>query len=161
MHLTLYNFSKNPLQCVVEWFLTTTTSFYGEDLHLPVMFGVFCWNYSVGGLVMLYMKPQWVSRSQFPYTLFCVLLILVQGMCVLCYLVDVWQGNESLFLRDVSAWSIGFVHSFVRLSCTMIRLPTPLHAVLLCSTLSHISHHHPHPLIHLIIIVYSTTFLSS
>jgi hypothetical protein len=89
MHLTLYNFSKNPLQCVVEWFLTTTTSFYGEDLHLPVMFGVFCWNYSVGGLVMLYTKPKWVAQSQFPYTLFCVLLILVQGMLSnLCFTVD-------------------------------------------------------------------------
>jgi hypothetical protein len=49
------------------------------------MFGVFCWNYSVGGLVMLYIKPQWVSQSQFPYTLFCVLLILVQGMLSMFY----------------------------------------------------------------------------
>lgn len=83
MHLTLHNcFSKNPLQCLMEWCFTTTTSFYGYDedeLHLPVLFGVFCWNYSVGGLVMLYTKPTWVKRSQFPYTLFCVLLILIQA----------------------------------------------------------------------------------
>jgi hypothetical protein len=38
---------------------------------------------------MLYTKPKWVAQSQFPYTLFCVLLILVQGMLSnLCFTVD-------------------------------------------------------------------------
>ena len=120
MHLTLHNFSKNPLQCVVEWFLTTTTSFYGEDLHLPVMFGVFCWSYSVGGLVMLYTKPKWVAQSQFPYTLFCVLLILVQGMLYVAYVLGMLyvayvlgMTREGVSVATRTWYVVGRIHSFI------------------------------------------------
>ena len=66
--------------CTKQWLLKSSTSFYGYDnFSLPWYFGLFCFNFSIGGIVMLMLKPKWVEESMFPYETFAYLLIFIQG----------------------------------------------------------------------------------
>lgn len=77
MHLTLDHCYDAPFNCLWAWCLKTTTAFLDdEELNLPWYFGVFCWNYVIGGLVIMYTKP---SSTRFPFTVFALALIFIQG----------------------------------------------------------------------------------
>lgn len=80
MHLTVEQCREDAAACVRTWLFKSTTAFYQHgDWHLPAYFGIFCCNYAVAGVVLLLTKPEWVSKSRFPYTCFALVLIFVQG----------------------------------------------------------------------------------
>lgn len=67
-------------ECTKDWLLKSTTSFYGyEGFSLPWYFGLFCLNFSLGGIVMLLLRPKWAKTSKFPYYADALILIFVQG----------------------------------------------------------------------------------
>lgn len=75
-------FDQEVRECVNKWFWKTKTEFYqNENLVLSPTFGALCWSYSLGGIVMLAIKPRskWSQYSNFPYITYALLLTFVQG----------------------------------------------------------------------------------
>ena len=124
MHLTLENCwhgtttssTLSPLYiiCIQKWLFRTQTIFHlYPNFHLPIYFGVSCWNYVVAGIVLIWTAPPaWLVRLQqpssssssslveepskhrrkpFPYYTFIFFLIFIQckcGRCVYACVVD-------------------------------------------------------------------------
>jgi len=85
-----------PLQpSFMEWLLKTRMSFYGHDLALPWWFGGGCWNFALGGLIMMWTtEPQWMAKTRFPWKTVACLLIFVQSP--LSFLADyVYMEKDS------------------------------------------------------------------
>lgn len=71
----------------------STTEFYGKDMNLSIWFGLFCFNYSLAGIMMLLTKPKWTQKCRwFPYTSFALVLVFVQGP--LSFLADYMHLTE-------------------------------------------------------------------
>ena len=73
-------------ECVQSWMFKSTTSFYNhkemeERLAGHPWFGLLCWTFSVGGLIMLLVPPKCVrdGRVNFPYYSFALYLLFIQG----------------------------------------------------------------------------------
>ena len=90
MHLSecidLFSESKSidseVTECLSRWAFKSRTEFYEcDDLVLNPFFGALCWSYSLGGIFMLLIrsKSKWVTRSNFPYTPYALLMTFVQG----------------------------------------------------------------------------------
>lgn len=80
-------------ECFASWGFKRTTAFYqSSDLILPWYFGALCFSFSIGGVVMMLIKPKWTRKSRFPYTLFSILLLFVQGP--LSFLADYQNMTE-------------------------------------------------------------------
>ena len=62
-----------------QWLFKTRMTFYGMDLELPWWFGLSSWHYAIYGAVLLLVEPQWVRKSFFPYRVFALQMILLQG----------------------------------------------------------------------------------
>jgi hypothetical protein len=89
MHLTIeqcWNGHHNH-DCIIQWMFRTRTIFHQyPNFHLPIYFGISCWNYVFAGIVLIYTAPppwfvlmqQQKWRYQFPYYSFIALLIFVQ-----------------------------------------------------------------------------------
>lgn len=66
--------------CLSGWILKSHTNFLdSKELHLPWHFGLLCWSFLLGGLVMLLTEPEWTRRSRFPYRTVAYALIWVQA----------------------------------------------------------------------------------
>jgi predicted membrane channel-forming protein YqfA (hemolysin III family) len=69
------------MNALTGWLFKTRTSFYQDDsLLLPWWYGVCCWNFALGGALMLWMEPTWTDRHKtFPYRTMAYLLMGVQS----------------------------------------------------------------------------------
>mmetsp|Transcript_29861 Transcript_29861/g.68511 ORF Transcript_29861/g.68511 Transcript_29861/m.68511 type:complete len:262 (-) Transcript_29861:317-1102(-) len=84
--------------CISGWLLKSTTEFYNHPgLNLPIWFGVNCFSYSFGGIMIFFVLPdKFWQRTRFPYRTFAYLLIFVQGP--LSFMADyVHMTNDSIF----------------------------------------------------------------
>ena len=111
MHLTMEqcwnNNGNQSYDCIFQWMFRTRTIFHQyPNFHLPIYFGISCWNYVVAGIVLIYTAPPpWFVLQQqkwkyltFPYYTFIILLIFVQCKFEKC-------TRPSLFL-DVISFSL-------------------------------------------------------
>jgi predicted membrane channel-forming protein YqfA (hemolysin III family) len=65
---------------VGNWLFKTRTSFYQDDSFvLPWWYGAACWNFALGGALMLWMEPTFTNRNKFPYRTMAYLLMGVQA----------------------------------------------------------------------------------
>ena len=80
-----YQALANVKYCLSGWLMKDHTSFLGlheqgdESKQLPWYFGLLCWSYAIGGIVMLATRPQWTRNSKFPFLSFAWLLIFIQA----------------------------------------------------------------------------------
>jgi hypothetical protein len=74
------SFDSEVRDCLSTFFLKTTTNFHNADMQFNPLFGALCWSFTLGGFVMVTVKPKWVQRSNFPYRLYAYVLMFVQGM---------------------------------------------------------------------------------
>ena len=67
--------------CLSNWLLKTKTEFYGWDdrLKLNPLFGLLCWSYTCGGIMMYVLRPKWKARTSFPFIFCAFLLTFIQG----------------------------------------------------------------------------------
>ena len=73
-------FDSEVRSCVNSWLWKTKTEFHNsDDLVLNPSFGALCFSYSLGGLVMIGLKPKWTAHSKFPYVTYAMILTFVQG----------------------------------------------------------------------------------
>jgi hypothetical protein len=56
-------------------------------LQLPTYFGVLCFSFTVGGIMLLYWTPRWTRNHWFPYRFFAWALILLQVRTYLGWLL--------------------------------------------------------------------------
>uniref|UniRef100_A0A6S9JQJ6 Uncharacterized protein n=1 Tax=Ditylum brightwellii TaxID=49249 RepID=A0A6S9JQJ6_9STRA len=83
-------------ECMSEWLFLAKTNFHGMELNLPWYFGLFCLNYSFGGIASLITKPKWARNSYFPYVTFSLFLLFLQGP--LSFMADYMNmTNESVW----------------------------------------------------------------
>mmetsp|Transcript_8198 Transcript_8198/g.12409 ORF Transcript_8198/g.12409 Transcript_8198/m.12409 type:complete len:219 (+) Transcript_8198:82-738(+) len=73
------SFDSEVRDCLSTFFLKTTTNFHNADMQFNPLFGALCWSFSLGGFVMVTVKPKWLQRSSFPYRLYAYVLMFVQG----------------------------------------------------------------------------------
>lgn len=102
--------------CLLNWLLKTKTEFYGWDdsLKLNPLFGLLCWSYTCGGIMMYLLLPKWRAKTSFPFTFFALLLTFIQGplsfiadymnmtkdsnihvldriMALFCFILQIWR----------------------------------------------------------------------
>lgn len=91
-----------------EYYVCQNTGREVPPLFLPWYFGALCWTFTLGGMAMLLLEPEWIRtgggggrRHWFPYRMFAWTLILVQGPSSF--------AADYLKMADVSYW-----HAFDR-----------------------------------------------
>lgn len=87
-------FDYEVRECVYNWHFKTSTNFLNADLQLNLLFGALCWSFTFGGLSMLFLKPKWAHRSNFPYMTYAYTLIFIQGEILL-------SESLNLFMRFI------------------------------------------------------------
>mmetsp|Transcript_44422 Transcript_44422/g.53726 ORF Transcript_44422/g.53726 Transcript_44422/m.53726 type:complete len:247 (-) Transcript_44422:100-840(-) len=85
------------IDCITTWSFMSKTNFYNnEDLVLPWWFGALCFSFSICGVAMLWSPPKWTIESRFPFTIFCLMLVVIQGP--FSFAADyIHMTNDSLF----------------------------------------------------------------
>jgi len=102
--------------CFSNWLLKTKTEFYGWDDHLKLnpLFGLLCWSYTCGGIMLYILLPKWKARTSFPFIFYAFLLTFIQGplsfaadymnmtkdsnihildriMALFCFILQIWR----------------------------------------------------------------------
>jgi hypothetical protein len=126
-------FDREVRECLSSFFLKTTTNFHNADMQFNPLFGALCWSYTLGGIIMLLMRPKWLHSSNFPYVLYGCLLIFIQGMCIHifptetvassrvnrnfgdCLSIHTWNHSFSLFHLGIKRTN--FIHFTLQDHC--------------------------------------------
>ncbi len=71
-------------ECVLGWVWKSTTNFHNHEemknrLNEHPWFGLLCWTFTAGGLILLLLPPRVTSRISYPRYSFASYLIFIQG----------------------------------------------------------------------------------
>ena len=133
------------LEGIKNWMLKRETAFlhidgvHPEDdkLQTPIWFGLGCWTYAFGGLVMMTRpRPKWTYRSRFCFETYALILIFIQSP--LSFMADymnmtnssVWHIYDRFFACTM------FVLTFALIYCTHTCVPKVQPLILLMDILA-------------------------